>query len=394
MYLLISYAALTLVVSFICSLLESALYSVPRHILEDLSNNGKTLAAQKSAKRVLKYKDDIDRPLAAVLTLNTVVNIVGSSGVGGQTALVYGPEYSLYAGLILTLAILFFSEIVPKSIGSSKSRSLIGFMSSIIRFLIVFTFPLVILGELLCTLISGDRHTSTISRVEISTMANVAAASGSLSNTEAKVIKNLLSLRQVKVRDICTPRTVISGFSSDITVRQALDTDVFVRFTRVPVFKSFPDDCVGFVHRGSILKALTDGSLDTRVCDLVHHLHCIHEDVTVNTATHKLIEMHEHMFRVVDEFSGTEGLVTLEDCLETLLGVELVDETDVQVDLRQWALELANKRRTQKIEETDSYLENEANNAAFGGTSIEVVLGDVEVEPSIPQSYSKLIDDD
>ncbi|KAL0207683.1 hypothetical protein P9112_012311 [Eukaryota sp. TZLM1-RC] len=360
MFLLFFYAAITVIVSFLCSLLESALYSVPVSHLEEMKERGNS-----SAKRLLKYKENIDRPLAAILTLNTVVNIIGSSGVGGQASLVFGGNAALYAGLILTFIILFFCEILPKTLGSCKSRSLVGFMASVVQFLICLTYPLVLIGELLCKILSGSRHTATISKAEISTMAKVGADNGTLSDTEYRVIKNLLSLRQVKVKDICTPRIVISGFSSNITVRQALDTDVFVRFSRVPVFNSFPDDCIGFVHRGSILKALTDGELDTKVSELVHQLHSIHEDVSVSTATHKLIELHEHMFRVVDEFSGTEGLVTLEDCLETLLGVELVDETDMTEDLRRWALELAKRRHTQKIEETDLWVDNDANTQLF-----------------------------
>ncbi|KAL0211707.1 hypothetical protein RCL1_005333 [Eukaryota sp. TZLM3-RCL] len=354
--LLFVYVAATVLVSFLCSFLESSLYSVPYgHLEELLATSPKKKAI---ANKVLNMKNNVDRPLTAILTMNTLVNIIGSAGVGREIAFHFGPQYTILGGFLFTIIILIFCEIIPKIIGSTYSKSLMGITFYLCKCLIFLTFlPLGVLGEGVSWLISGN---AGISRAEATSLAFTGKKSKAITDQQFTIIRNLLKLNRTPIRTISTPRTVISAFDHNTTVRDALKTNVFVRFTRVPVFRNFPDDCVGYVHRSKVLRALKDGRLDLKLSDasLLTRMRFVDENVSVAAAISNCIKYKEHMLLVIDKFAGTEGVVTLEDCLECLLGAELTDETDVAVDLRVVARSVCKSAESERRQSIPSLIDS------------------------------------
>lgn len=332
MGLLITYMAVALGISFLCSLLEATLLAVPASHVGALAERG-----HAGARRLQALKQDIDRPLAAILTLNTVAHTIGAAGVGAQAVTLWGDKWLGLVSAAMTIAILLLSEIIPKTLGAVHARHLVTFTAWSIAAMIVLLYPLVRICEWLSRLFSRTGDTDGPSRDEVRSVAKMGEDTGALSDKESRIIGNLLSLREMRVEDIMTPRLVLFMLQADTTVGNLIADGPPLRFARIPVYGENQDDVLGIVLRYSIFEAHGKKQLDTRIRDLVKPIRAIPGSAAVSTALDQFIRRNEHILLVVDEWGGTEGVVTLEDTLETLLGEEIVDETDTSVDMRQLA---------------------------------------------------------
>tara|TARA_Y100001970_G_scaffold100314_1_gene126055 strand:- start:1481 stop:2521 length:1041 start_codon:yes stop_codon:yes gene_type:complete len=330
MSLLIAYFFLALGVSFICSLLESVILSVTH------SHIGTLVKSNPSKGKLLqRLKDDINRPLAAILTLNTIANTVGAAGMGAQALHVYGSHAVAAASAILTFSILIFSEILPKTLGAYFCRSLAIPSAYVIRALMVITFPFVWLSNTLSSAINSNED--RVSREEITAMAEMGEDEGSIDEHESDIIENLFRLKEIQIEDILTPRSVIYAFEDIQTVGKIMDSNEDIIFSRIPVFHDNIDNVIGMVYKDTVLETMADDFFEKTMADLVEPVETVYEKESVESVLNKFTKNRSHMFIVKDEFGGTTGIVTLEDCIETLLGVEIMDELDEVADMRKLA---------------------------------------------------------
>ena len=300
---------------------------------------------KKAYGYVLKsLKSHIDRPLSAILTLNTVANTVGAAGVGAQVHELYGSSYVALASGILTFVILVVSEIIPKTLGASYWRMLAPGVAYVVRALIVLTYPFVWLFEKLSHLLS-PRRAEGVTREDMIVTAEMGASEGAIGQKESRVIKNLLMLDTLKVSEIMTPRSVIWAFDKNKTIKEIINQKEPIRFSRVPLYSGSLDQVEGFIHRYKILEAHSHNLLDIRLHDYMVPIHSVPDHISVAAALDQFIKRKEHIFVAVDTYGVLTGLVTLEDAVETLLGVEIVDEFDSVEDMRKFALEQWQNRK-------------------------------------------------
>lgn len=335
MTLLLAYFFLALVLSFLCSLLEAVLLSTPGSYASILSKQN----AQEGV-RLERFKENINRPLAAILTLNTFAHTLGAAGVGAQTLELYGEGSVALASGILTLLILIFSEIIPKTIGSVYWRSLIGTTTMIIEVLIFFTYPLVLLAEFISNFGNGE---ATVTREEVIAMAEMGEDEGVLEEQETDIIENTLKLKDVKAKDIMTPRSVIFALNSDLTVGQVLEEHDTLDFTRIPIYSTDLDAIDGMVNRYEIINRKADDQFSTRMHEISQEVPMINENDSIDKVLELFIKNRDHMALVNNDSKVLTGLITLEDAIETILGQEIVDEHDSVVDMRDLAESKENK---------------------------------------------------
>ena len=342
MTLLFVYLFLAVFVSFLCSLLEAVILSVTPSFINTQNNEGK-----KYAKILKNLKEEIDRPLAAILTLNSISHTFGAAGVGAQVNKIYGDQFVALASGVLTFVILIFSEIIPKTLGAGNWKRFAPFAAYSIRFMIFILYPIVSLTERISEWIGGEGK-NLFTREEMIATAEIGVGHGALRKKESNIIKNLLMLDNIYVHDIMTPRSVLMALSIDKTVEEVIASHKPIRYSRIPVFKEDLDHIEGVVHRYQILEASNNDQDKLPLSELMTHLHSIPENISVSACLDQLIHRNDHIFLVVDEYGSTMGIVTLEDAIETLLGVEIVDEFDSVTDLRAHALEQWKKRKKQK----------------------------------------------
>jgi len=340
MTLLILYLALAIGVSFLCSMLEAALLSVPRSYITLMVEQG-----HRAGRKLQQMKRDIDRPLAAILTLNTIAHTVGAAGVGAQSAVVFGDAWVGATSAVLTLLILVFSEIIPKRLGAVYAKPLAGFSTWMTELLIIVLLPIVWSLEGVNRLVGGRHEQTRLSRGELHSMAELGRAEGAISPGEAHVIRNLLALREIEIRRIMTPRNVVFALDQDLTVGGAVSPNRTLRFARIPIHAGDPDRITGFVTRYDIYQAHSRGQQEAALKELARPIRPVPEHASVADAIEQFLEHHEQLFQVVDEYGGTAGIVTLEDAMETLLGVEIVDETDAVVDMQALARRILERRQ-------------------------------------------------
>ncbi|MCO5113489.1 MAG: hemolysin family protein [Bdellovibrionaceae bacterium] len=339
MALLITYITITLVASFICSMLEAMLLSIsPAHIALVTKEN------PKLGNRLYKLKDQIDRPLAAILTINTLANTMGSIGVGVQVHNIYGDGFIAAASGAMTLAILFFSEIIPKTLGATYWKKLAPIGSTVIIFFMRITYPIVLLSEVIRDLFGGQEIKS-VTREEMIVTAELGADEGEINHKESLVIRNLLMLDKVKVTDIMTPKSVIFALELDSTIGDVFKEHKTIHFSRIPVYKDTSDNIEGIVLRYKLMEAYSKDEDDYTLDKFMKPVHSVPDDISVAACLDQFIKRKEHLFIVIDEYGVTEGIVTLEDVVETLLGVEIVDELDSVEDMRKYARELWEARK-------------------------------------------------
>ncbi|MBK8207161.1 MAG: HlyC/CorC family transporter [Planctomycetes bacterium] len=345
MELLLTYLALALIVSFLCSLLEASLLSVSAAYVSSLVEKGNSSAAVMQ-----RYKRSPDRALAAILTCNTIAHTIGAAGVGAQAVELWGDQWLGLVSALLTLLILFLTEIVPKTLGSMNANRLVGFSARTIQAMILALFPLVWLAEKMSSRLGGGTAHLHVSRDEVAAMADMGKQGGELSPAEAKAIRNLLALRSIRVSDIMTPRPAVQSVDADMTLGEFAASESETPFARLPVTEGGDiDKVIGVIHRMMILDGFRAGQRDTRFRELARPLEAIPAAALVSNAMERLLGKREHMLLVVDEYGGTEGVVTLEDILETMLGVEIVDETDTVEDMREYARKLQHVRQAQRV---------------------------------------------
>jgi CBS domain containing-hemolysin-like protein len=299
------------------------------------------------AGKILKgLKKDVNKPLAAILTLNTIAHTVGAAGAGAQAAVVFGNGYLALASAVLTLLILVFSEIIPKTLGAHYWRSLAPATAYSLKYLIWLLYPFVKVSENLTAKMVGGPTLSGFSREEFSAMANISAQEGLLEKQESSFLQNLLLLNKIRVEKIMTPRTVIFSLPQSCTVGHYFHKHDSSRFSRIPIYSDgHQEKITGFVLRSDLLLAQSRGNSSSTVITYSRKLHAILDLTTVDRALEECIRLKAQAMLVVDEYGGVEGMVTMEDLLETLLGMEIVDEGDTIEDMQQLALKLAKRRR-------------------------------------------------
>ncbi len=340
MDLLILYFSLAVVISFICSVLESVLLSVNMAYISVLEKNSPRTGALLRAQKM-----GINKSIASILILNTIANTLGAAAVGAQAESIYGTGAVFYVSIILTFAILFLSEIIPKTIGATHWKSLAPLATYTIRFFVWITYPIILMTLFVTNRISKDEHLS-LSKAELIESTLMSEDEGVLDEKESDVIENILLLDRIRVQEILTPRMVVFGLDGNRTIKDIVENeeDIF-KFSRVPVFDGDVENITGMVMTKRIFKkALTDDSMTLKSIQKV--IFKVNENIPVSMALDLFIKKKEHMFLVLDSYDQTEGIVTLEDCVETILGVEIVDESDSDADMREVAkLKMRMKRR-------------------------------------------------
>ena len=300
----------------------------------------------KTATLMKRYKNNVDRPVGAILSLNTIAHTIGSAGVGAESIKIFGEEYFGLISAILTLLILVLSEIIPKTIGASYWRSLAMTSTKIIRVLIFITYPLVLLSEVITKIFTPKNHQVSVSREEVSAMVDVGTTEGIFRESESKIIKSCIHLAGVKAREIMTPSIVVETANMNLTIKEFYDQQTW-NFSRIPVYDSNKDYIVGYVLKDMVLKALSDDKFDTKLSDMVRSILSFNEDDSVYQIWEKMLEKREHISIIVDEYGCLRGVVSMEDIIETMTGVEIVDEDDVAVDMQAFAKEKS-RRMMQK----------------------------------------------
>lgn len=347
MILLTIYVLVALGFSFLCSVAEAVLLSVTSAHVALLEQDGKP-----SGGLLKKLKDDLSKPLAAILTLNTIAHTIGAAGAGAQAVAVFGNAYVGLASAVLTLLILVFSEIIPKTLGAIYWRQLAPVTAYVLKYLIIILYPFVKLSDFLTRGMSQGSTLSGFSREEFSAMADLSSSEGQIEEQESRILKNLLLLRETQVTAAMTPRTVIFSLSESVTVEEFFHKHDQVPFSRIPIYKGDKENIVGFVFRADLLLAQARGNSDKRLENYQQHLTAIAPSMSLSKAFNECLRLRVHMLLVVDEYGGIKGIVTLEDILETLLGLEIVDEKDSAIDMQKEARRLWKKRiKTMGLEE-------------------------------------------
>ena len=334
---------LALGVSFLCSLLEAIILSVTWSHIEILSKDD-----NRSGKRLKELKEDIDVPLAAILTLNTISHTIGAAGVGSEFNKL-GNEWFTVASIILTILILVFSEIIPKTLGAIYWKKLAPSSAYMLDVLIWITWPIVIVLNSFSRKISeGNEDQKEMTREEMIAVAEMGENQGALEKQETQVIKNLLTMDKILAEDVMTPSTVMLTFQRKDKVGKIVDEHSPIPFSRIPVREENLDDIIGVVFRSKIMELYGEGSTEIPMEDLISELSTVSPEDSIATLLDEFLKKREHIFLVVDEYGTTQGIITLEDAVETLLGAEIVDESDSVEDMRQLARELWEKRRKRK----------------------------------------------
>jgi CBS domain containing-hemolysin-like protein len=337
---LLFYIVLAIAVSFLCSMLEAGLLSTPTSFIEAKAQMG-----TRAGDWFQKAKEDVDEPISAILTLNTFAHTIGAAGAGAQAVGVFGSQWAAVITVILTLLILIFSEIIPKTIGAVYWQQLFTFNAYMLKVLLVLLFPAVWAFKAMTRFITPKDKFPTVTRAEIEMMASIGSEEGNLEEKEHRILSNLLHLDKVQVGDIMTPRTVMLALSQEITISDIMVDQKAIPYSRIPVYNGHIDDIVGFVLRHDILQAAAEDRDDVPLKAMVREMHVVPETLPVTKVLDDFMLRKQHIFLVIDEYAGTAGIITLEDAVESLLGVEITDESDVAEDLRTLAAERAERQK-------------------------------------------------
>jgi len=337
MGLLIFYGVISIFFSFLCSILEAVLLSVTPTFINLRKQEGKAFASNLE-----ELKKDVDRPLIAILTLNTIAHTVGAILVGKEAEGLYGSGdgYGVFiVSAVMTILILVASEIIPKTIGATYWKSLAGFTTTALNILI---FPLKWTGllwlmQLTTKLIGGKGHGSVLSREGFLVMADMAHEEGVFEGNESKIIKNLLTFKEVFAKSVMTPRIVMKSEDEETTVEDFFNRNMNLRFSRIPVYSETEDNIKGLVLKDEIFKEMALGNGSKKLVDLKRDIIIVERNLPIPTLFEKLVETRNHMALVVDEYGSVSGIVTMEDVIETLLGMEIMDESDNVSDLQSLA---------------------------------------------------------
>ncbi|MGB5918626.1 CNNM domain-containing protein [Arcobacter sp.] len=343
MELLILLFVLVIGVSFLCSVLESIILSLNVSYISVIEKE-----KPKSGKLLKSLKQDIDKSIASILILNTIANTLGATAIGVQANNVFGGESSfvIIISIILTFLILFVAEIIPKTIGAVYWKQLAPVAALIIRFCIFITYPIIIITQFVTKKIAnGDFSSDSISREELIHSTLLSEEEGIIGDLESDIIENTLTLHSIKVKEILTPRSVMYAIEKNTKIKDILDDKRTYKFSRVPIYDGTIDNVVGVVLTKKIFKQAIRDS-EVTIDSIMGPVFALNENIPVSKVLNTFIKKREHMFVVLDNYDQTEGIVTLEDCIETLLGLEIMDESDTIADMRKLALtKMKNKRK-------------------------------------------------
>ncbi len=331
---LIAYLFLALFVSFLCSIMESVLLSTPQSFLIVKQDQG-----HDWAKSFIELKVNIDKPLSAILSLNTVAHTIGAAGVGAQAVKVFGEASFGIVSAILTILILVLTEIVPKTIGAKYWRHLLRFSYFTIRIMMIITYPLVVMSAFIIGLLSNNKNEQTTSREEIAALASIGTDEGLFSDKENKIIQNILKLKNIKVTEILTPRVVVAVADENLSLPEFLKNKDYLKFSRIPIYSGNVEHITGYVFRQQVFEHLAEDKHNLKLKDIKREILVFPDSIMLFSLWEKLLEKKEHIALIVDEYGGLQGIVTMEDVIETLLGLEIVDEKDTITDMQKYARE-------------------------------------------------------
>ena len=296
-------------------------------------------------------KENINKSLSGILILNTIAHTLGAAAVGAQAALVFGNDAVVIVSVVLTFAILFLSEIIPKTIGAIYWKKLAPLASQFIRILIWITYPIILTTLAVTNKISnGNDDANSLTKEELLESMLQSEDDGVIDEKESDVIENILNLNNIKIAEVLTPRSVVFGIDESMTIKEVVNTqEEIFRFSRIPVFNGSIEEVTGLVLTKKIFKqALVDDSVT--LASIKKDIFSINENVPVGKALDRFINKKDHMFLVLDNYDQTEGIITLEDCVETILGVEIVDESDTTIDMRELAKRKMKLKRKERAE--------------------------------------------
>lgn len=333
MELLLLYFLLAIGISFICSILEAVLLSVNISYISLLEKEN-----QKTGNLLRIQKKEINKSIASILILNTIAHTLGAAAVGAQTAIVFGNDIVVVVSILMTFAILFFSEIIPKTIGAIYWKQLAPISSHVIRLLIWLTYPIILTTLFVTNKISkGNKDVSSLTKEELLESLLISEGEGVIDEKESEVIENILNLNKIKVAEVLTPRSVVFALDETKTIKEIIETQENIfKFSRIPTYLNSIEEVTGIILTKHFFKqALEDDSVT--VSKIKKKIFSINENIPVSKALDLFIAKKEHMFLVTDNYDQTEGIITLEDCVETILGLEIVDESDSTEDMRELA---------------------------------------------------------
>lgn len=336
---LLAYLLLALVISFLCSTLESVLMSTTLSHINLREEEG-----YAPARLMKKYKTDPEEPLAAILSLNTIANTIGAAGVGQQATVVFGSQWFGLVSALMTLLILIISEIIPKTIGTTYWKNLMGFSAYTIRMLIWILYPFVLLIRMI-TRIFPESEEATVSREEVVALANVGEEEGVIEEDENKIIRNVMRLDDIKAYDVMTPRVVAAIAPERMTLREYYDSDEYDHFSRIPVYVDSPEYITGYVLRDDALEDLAEDNFKVTLGDIKRPLPQFNEEQSIGEIFDKMLRQKSQIGIIINEYGCFQGIITLEDIIETIFGLEIIDENDVITDMQQYARERWKQRQ-------------------------------------------------
>ena len=354
---LIIYVVIALAVSFLCSIWEAAMLSTPVSHIELLVQEG-----SKAGVIMQGLRQNVEHPISAILTLNTIAHTVGATGAGAEAAAIFGSEFVGIISAVLTLLILVFSEIIPKTLGAVYAKPLTPFTAYSLRLLLFALAPAVFAFEFLTRALRPSEDAPTVTRSELQVMARISAEEGGIQERDNRIVSNLLQLADVQIETIMTPRTVVLMFQQDLTVGEVMQTHKILPYSRIPLYGESADDVRGYVLRHEIYKRAAADEHDLKMEAIARALHVVPETNSAAQVLDEFIAKQDHIFLVIDEYGGTAGLITLEDTVETLLGIEILDESDRVADLRQ----LARRRYQSQLDLPDSPHQSDPHSPSGG----------------------------
>ncbi|MGJ0341994.1 CNNM domain-containing protein [Aliarcobacter cryaerophilus] len=345
MTLLFIYLFLALFFSSLCSILEATVLSSTPSYIESMDKNS---YSQKSIDLVKEMKGDIDKSISAILTLNTFAHTMGAAGVGAQAAIVFGEQWQSLVAFILTLLVLYITEIYPKTYAALYWKRFLVPTAYLISFLIKVTYPFIWVGTKITNYIQKNKSDeANFSKDEIMALVNLSEKEGSIQAKESDFIENLFKLKSIKTEDIMTPRSVVFALEKKTSIKEAVANDKTYIHSRIPVYDTTIDNIVGIVLNQTILAERIKKNKNKKLEDIIIPVHKVSETLSISVLIDSFLRRKSHLFIVQDSYGQTSGVVTLEDALETLLGVEIVDEMDEVTDMQEFAKD--ESKRLQRV---------------------------------------------
>ncbi|WP_421717022.1 hemolysin family protein [Arcobacter arenosus] len=330
--------------SFLCSVLESVILSTNFSYISVVENEN-----PKTGKLLKELKTNIDQSIASILILNTIANTLGATAIGVQAQNVFEGDSTLVmiVSIVLTFAILFVAEIIPKTIGAVYWKQLAPISARFIKGFVFLTYPIILITQFVTKKIKGKENSDSISREELIHTTLLSEEEGVIGDLESDIIENTLTLNEIKIKDILTPRSVMYAVEKDTIIKDILEDKRTYKFSRVPVYEGTIDNIIGVILTKKLFKQAIKNET-SKIEAIMKPVFALNENIPVGKALNKFIEKREHMFVVLDNYDQTEGIITLEDCIETLLGLEIMDESDTTADMRRLALNKMKAKRKER----------------------------------------------